>query len=124
GFSLRLRALAERNRRLYAAPDGLRDGFALGVSDDGAHFVPLLRFLDIRGPLPCVAAVCSAPWAMVRATLLGSRDAGVRSGGGSGGGQGGDCGCALGRAPITGGPLALLGVALILGALARKAKRL
>jgi hypothetical protein len=56
----RLRALAERGGRLYAATDNFRDGFAVAVSDDeGKTFQPLLRYDQVAGVKPCVAAACA-----------------------------------------------------------------
>ena len=54
-----LRALAERNGKLYAAADNFIDHFALGVSSDqGATFQPLLTFDQVKRIKPCVQQVC------------------------------------------------------------------
>jgi hypothetical protein len=55
-----IRCLGERAGVLYACGDDALDGFALGASTDhGEHFVPVLRFEDIQGPLQCVEATCA-----------------------------------------------------------------
>src|SRR5262249_47688205 len=66
----RVRALAERGQVLYVAADDLKDKFAVARSaDEGAHWEPLLRFRDIRGPLACgnLPTVCAGPWAALMA---------------------------------------------------------
>jgi hypothetical protein len=97
--SLHLRALAERDGRIYAGTNDLEDGFALAVSDDaGASWQALLRFEQIAGPMACgeVAELCAEPWELLRTTLANppvpepAPDAGVLEGGaGGGGGAGG-----------------------------------
>ena len=67
-----LRALGERQGRLYAVADDLVDGYALAISDDqGESWQPALRYEDISGPVECgsVPAVCAQPWMMVQARL-------------------------------------------------------
>jgi MYXO-CTERM domain-containing protein len=55
-----LRALAERDQKLYAAADNFVDGFAVGVStDEGLTFRPLLTFDKVMGIKPCVQSTCS-----------------------------------------------------------------
>jgi hypothetical protein len=101
--SLHLRALAERDGRIYAGTNHLQDGFALAVSDDaGASWQPLLRFEQITGPRQCgeVAEICAEPWATLQMTLANppapALDAGVPEAGAGGGGGGGGTGGASG----------------------------
>jgi MYXO-CTERM domain-containing protein len=57
-----IRALAERDGRLYAAADFIRDNFALGVSvDDGVTFRPVMTFSDVKAVNACEAAACADP---------------------------------------------------------------
>jgi hypothetical protein len=104
-----LRALAERDGKLYAAGDNFADHFAIALSnDDGAHWQPLLSFDRICGMLSCgqVETICAAPWN----TLVGTFQipANVCNGGGTGGtgGGGGGCGCSVGAATVP--PVSLL----------------
>jgi hypothetical protein len=103
--TLHLRALAERDGRIYAGTNHLQDGFALAVSDDnGASWQPLLRFDQIAGPMQCgeVAEICAEPWETLLATLANpplpepGPDAGVPEAGAGGegapGGAGGGAG--------------------------------
>jgi hypothetical protein len=54
-----LRALAERNGKLYGAADNFIDGFALGVSsDEGVSFQPLLIFNQVKRIKPCLQETC------------------------------------------------------------------
>ncbi|HVR62738.1 MAG TPA: sialidase family protein [Polyangia bacterium] len=54
-----LRALAERDGKLYGAADNFNDGFALGVSaDEGITFQPILKYSDVSSIQPCVQQVC------------------------------------------------------------------
>ena len=54
-----LRALAERDGKLYAAADNFLDQFALGVStDQGANFQRLLTFDQVKRVKPCVREFC------------------------------------------------------------------
>jgi MYXO-CTERM domain-containing protein len=54
-----LRALAERDGKLYGAADNTADGYALGVSTDlGLTFKPLMKFSDVGAIAPCVRAAC------------------------------------------------------------------
>jgi hypothetical protein len=54
-----LRALAERNGKLYGAADNFNDGFALGVStDEGASFLPIMKYSDVSSIQPCVQQRC------------------------------------------------------------------
>jgi hypothetical protein len=54
-----LRALAERDGKLYAAADDTADGYALGVSSDlGVTFTPLMKFAQVGSIAPCVRAAC------------------------------------------------------------------
>jgi hypothetical protein len=54
-----LRALAERDGKIYGAADNMADGYALGVSTDlGVTFTPLMKFSDVGSIAPCVRAAC------------------------------------------------------------------
>jgi hypothetical protein len=56
-----LRALAERDGKLFVATDDTADGYALGVSTDlGLTFQPLMRFVDVGAIASCVRASCKA----------------------------------------------------------------
>jgi MYXO-CTERM domain-containing protein len=55
GASLRPRALAERAGIIYAAGDNQADGFAIGVSEDGATWTPLARYNDVAATKVCPA---------------------------------------------------------------------
>jgi hypothetical protein len=103
--TLHLRALAERDGRIYAGTNHLQDGFALAVSDDaGASWQPLLRFEQIAGPMQCgeVPEICAEPWQTLQATLANpplpelGPDAGVPEAGVGGAGGGGAAGGAGG----------------------------
>ncbi len=79
----RLRALAERDQKIYAAGDNFKDHFALGVSsDNGVSFQPLVRFDQIRGPMACgdLPTTCATPWASI-SSLFGIADAGLADAG-------------------------------------------
>jgi hypothetical protein len=92
--TLHLRALAEREGRIYAAADDLQDGFALAVSDDqGTTWQPLLSFANIGGPMQCgeIPQQCEVPWETLQTTLAmppmqmpepGPADAGLPDAGG------------------------------------------
>ena len=55
----RLRALAERNGKLFAAGDNFKDGFALAVStDEGASFRPIMTFAQVTHIKPCAQTIC------------------------------------------------------------------
>jgi hypothetical protein len=55
----RLRALAERDGRLYLAGSNYSDGWALAVStDEGRTIQPVARYDQVSAVRPCVAAVC------------------------------------------------------------------
>lgn len=54
-----LRALAERDGKLYAAADNFLDLFAAGVStDEGLTWKPLLTYDQVKGIKPCVKDAC------------------------------------------------------------------
>jgi len=54
-----LRALAERDGKLYAAADNVLDLFAAGVStDEGLTWKPLLTFDQVKRVKPCVKDLC------------------------------------------------------------------
>ncbi len=60
---IRVRGFAERNGKVFAAADNLRDGFALAVSgDNGASWQAVMRFSDITGIRSCgtLATLCQA----------------------------------------------------------------
>lgn len=129
-----VRALAERDGRLYVAADNLVDGYAVGASDDGgASFQPRLRFDQLCGPMLCepVRTECTLPWTSLIGTLgisparacrpdggaaPGSPDAGATVGSGKG------CGCALGGRSATPRGAATLLVLLWLARSARRSK--
>jgi len=55
-----LRALAERDGKLYGAADNFTDGFALGVStDEGKTFRPMMKYGDVSSIRPCVREACT-----------------------------------------------------------------
>ena len=59
GGAPNLRALAERDGKIYGAADNTADGYALGVSSDlGVTFTPLMKFADVGSIAPCVRADC------------------------------------------------------------------
>jgi hypothetical protein len=108
-----LRALAERDGKLFAAADNFRDGFAVGVStDEGLSFQPLVTYDQVMRIKPCVQQVCRDICDMSLGGLLWSPD--VCSGTLGDGGEGGDargggdgpskatvssgCGCSAGGA--------------------------
>ena len=54
-----VRALAERNGKLYAAAENFLDLFAAGVStDEGATWTPILTYDQVKRIKPCVQTVC------------------------------------------------------------------
>jgi hypothetical protein len=127
-----LRALGERDGRIYAVADDVVDGYAVGVSmDQGSSFQPLLRFSEITGPLSCgnVPARCQIAYQNLLLTLPMSQaneespmlDAAVthdaslhphRDGGNGTSGARSGCGCsALGGSPPSHLAAAVLGIA-------------
>ena len=55
----RLRALAERDGKLFAAGDNFKDGFAVAVStDEGRSLTPLMAFDQVTRIKPCSEATC------------------------------------------------------------------
>ncbi len=55
-----LRALAERDGKLYGAADNFTDGFALGIStDEGKTFRPMMKYSDVSSIRPCVREACT-----------------------------------------------------------------
>jgi hypothetical protein len=55
----RLRALAERDGKIYLAGSNYMDGWALAVSsDEGRTIQPLARYDQVSAVRPCVAAIC------------------------------------------------------------------
>ena len=55
----RLRALGERDGKLYLAGSNYSDGWALAVSDDeGQTLQPIASYAQVSAVRPCVAAVC------------------------------------------------------------------
>lgn len=55
-----LRALVEREGKLYGAADNFVDGFALGVStDEGMTFRPMMKFGDVSSIRRCLQQVCA-----------------------------------------------------------------
>jgi hypothetical protein len=54
-----IRALSERDGKIYGATDNMADGFALAVSTDlGVSFAPVMKFSDVGSIAPCVRAAC------------------------------------------------------------------
>jgi hypothetical protein len=54
-----VRALAERDGKVYAATDNMVDHYALAVSTDlGVTFRPLMKYSDVGSIAPCVRAAC------------------------------------------------------------------
>jgi len=78
----RTRCLGERlgTTRIYGCGDAFLDGYNLGYSDDGAQtFQPILRFIQIAGPLTCpaVADFCASQYQLLLQTLgVGAPDGG------------------------------------------------
>jgi MYXO-CTERM domain-containing protein len=128
----RLRALAERDGRLYLAGSNYSDGWALAVStDEGRTIQPVARYDQVSAVRPCVAAICQdlcdeqagrrlwAPEVCNPSSLDGgSADAG------DGGGDAGPppktssgCGCSSAAAP---GADAGVAIALLFFATARR----
>lgn len=103
----RLRALAERQGKLFAAADNFKDGFALAVStDEGATFKPLMSFAQVTRIKPCAQAICQESCGSLAGVELWSpavcEPAGRGDGGGDAGGdgdasalppRGSSCGC-------------------------------
>ncbi|HEY2900378.1 MAG TPA: sialidase family protein [Polyangia bacterium] len=57
-----LRALAERDGRIYGAADWVKDHYALGVSTDGgATFTPVVTFSQVSSVRACVKTLCQDP---------------------------------------------------------------
>lgn len=86
----RTRCLGQRpgTSRIFGCGDAFLDGYNLGYSDDGAQtFQPVLRFLQIAGPLNCsaVQTFCAAQFVLLLQTLgLGAPDAGTAADAGAG----------------------------------------
>jgi hypothetical protein len=56
-----VRALAERDGKLYVSADNAKDGFALAVSTDGGQTLrPLMTFDKVRSVRACVREQCAA----------------------------------------------------------------
>jgi len=78
----RTRCLGERlgTTRIYGCGDAFLDGYNLGYSDDGAQtFQPILKFIQIAGPLTCpaVADYCASQYQLLLQTLgVGAPDGG------------------------------------------------
>jgi photosystem II stability/assembly factor-like uncharacterized protein len=123
---LHIQTLAERGARLYAATDDVKDGFALGASDDdGATFTPLLHYRDARPASVCpgLPATCAATCANLVAlgiftpascSVPASPDAATASKAPS---PGAGCACAAAAAPVT--PTLLLAFVLLAVLVAR-----
>ena len=55
-----LRALAERDGKLYASADNFKDPFALGVStDEGLTFAPLMKYNQVSSIKSCAQKTCA-----------------------------------------------------------------
>ncbi len=78
----RTRCLGQRigTTRIYGCGDAYLDGYNLGYSDDGAQtFQPILRFIQIAGPLTCPAVqdFCASQYQLLLQTLgVGAPDGG------------------------------------------------
>jgi len=78
----RTRCLGQRagTNRIFGCGDSFLDGYNLGYSDDGAQtFQPILRFIQIAGPLTCPAVrdFCASQYELLLQTLgQGAPDAG------------------------------------------------
>jgi hypothetical protein len=84
----RLRALAERGGKLFAAGDNFRDGFALAVStDEGGTFKPLMVFDQVTRIKTCAQAICRQGCDSLAGVMLWSPE--VCQPGGRGAGDGG-----------------------------------
>ena len=112
-----LRALAERDGRIYGAADFIKDGYALGVSTDGgATFAPVMTFAQVNGIRPCLKATCLTECEFKAGIMLWPPETcdpqpAPKTG----------CGCAAGREGATLGGLL---VAVLVGGLAtRRARR-
>jgi hypothetical protein len=56
-----VRALGERDGKLYVAADNFKDGFALAVSTDGGETLrPLMTYDKVTSVRPCALAACAA----------------------------------------------------------------
>jgi hypothetical protein len=99
-----LRALAERDGKLYAAGDNIRDKFAIAVStDEGVTFQPLLTFDQVKRVKPCVQELCRDVCENLAGLTLWpdqvcgvDPDAGTDGGGGAKPSSGDGCACDAG----------------------------
>jgi hypothetical protein len=54
-----VRALSERDGKVYAATDNFSEGYAAAVSgDEGSSWTPLLAYQDVRAVMGCLKASC------------------------------------------------------------------
>jgi hypothetical protein len=113
-----LRALAERDGKLYAAADNFMDPFALGVStDEGVTWLPLMKFSQVFSIKSCLQTTCATSCATQARLELWSSTTCVAPGARKSGG----CQAAPPSTPVAGGRRALpsmLLLALEAGALA------
>ncbi len=67
-----LRALGERDGKLYALADNYGDGWAVGVSSNGGHdWTHLFQYGQLRGIRACgnLAQTCAGPWLNLKTQL-------------------------------------------------------
>ena len=113
-----LRALAERDGRIYGAADFIKDGFAIGVSTDGgATFSPLMNFSQVHGIRPCVKEACLTTCEFNAGIMLWPPETCDPPPAGKTG-----CGCVAGREGATLGGL-LVAAVMSLAVFARRARR-
>ncbi|HVZ75178.1 MAG TPA: sialidase family protein [Polyangia bacterium] len=119
-----LRALAERDGKLWAAAKNFTDGWAIGVStDEGVTFQPVAGYSDVKAIRACAQAVCET--SCVRQAGTGVWNVAICDGADGGSSDGGapppaksGCGCSASGAK----PGAALGV-FMLAAAALAARR-
>jgi hypothetical protein len=129
-----LRALAERDGKLYAAAKNYTDGWAIGVStDEGQTFQPLARYDQVRAIRACAQAACenscdfqagAGIWAP--AVCQGDGDGGISPPGPEppgGGKSGGGCGCEIGGGLPPAAAAVGAAVAALAAALGRRRRR-
>jgi len=130
----RLRALAERDGKLFAAGDNFKDGFALAVStDEGRSFKPLMVFEQVSRIKPCAQAICQEGCVSRAGVMLWSPAVCEPGGRGDGGGdasalpaRGSSCGCDTAAADAAASAIACglgLAVAICLRGASRRPTR-
>lgn len=122
----RTRCLGQRTgtSRIFGCGDAFLDGYNLGYSDDGAQtFQPILRFLQIAGPLTCpsVQAFCGPQFVILLQTLgLGGPDAGTGADAGRASSGGSHCSTVGGEGTGVGAACTIGLVLLALSGLRRR----